>query len=359
MEHVNATLSLSEVDRELTDLDDLAEPVFLTNFSSDMQSPSVRPQQEQRGNMSDFGEGVPQPETTDGSEQKTMSSKTLSEGDEVKVNQRHSDDISPKLPPAPTPGWDETAGNFEHEATSESVVELNYTAAQTQTPGGEVELGELGDKFTSTPGEIESSSIDSEIDMDKKLARKTGGDCDRIYTHRFSLMFCTLILLALIIVCFIFYPKPVELCLNISLDDEEIMEKVLDDEGSYQLNITNPNSIDVHIHGFEITVYYGGVAEENWLLNTEKMDYYIPAHGTLSKNQTYTFTQNCTAAVPIATLDGCLRGYRAYIIYDIVTSFKACVLSFVCHEGIVSKFNYKRDCSEDDMVCTELDLFQF
>jgi len=357
MEHVNATLSLSEVDRELTDLDDLAEPVFLTNFSSDMQSPSVRPQQEQRGNMSDFGEGVPQPETTDGSEQKTMMNKTLGESDVVIVHERHSDDIGPKMPPVPTPGRDETTGDLENEAASESVVEQNDTAAQT--PGGEVELGELGHNFASTPGVIKSSSVDSEMDMDQIPVHKTGADCNCVYTHRFSLLCCTLSLLALVILCFIFYPKPVEMCLNLSLDDEEIMEKVLDDEGSYQLNITNPNSIDVHIHGLEITAYYGGVAKENWLLNTEKMDYYLPAHGTLSKYQTYTFAQNCTAAVPIATLDGCFNGYRRYINYDIVTSFKACVLSFVCHEGIVSKSNYQSACSENDMVCTELELFQF
>jgi len=363
IEQMNSNLSLHG---ELTDVDDLAEPVIITNFSeeyegkSEVKNQSVRPQQKQRRDMTDFGEGVPQPATIDGSEQKTMMNKTLSlsDSDVLIMHKRHSDNKSPSMPPVPTPG-EETAGNLENEASSSSVVEESYMAAQTQTPGGEVELGELGHKFPSTPGAIESSSVDSEIDLDEIIVLKKGGDCDRIYIHRFSLLCCSLTLLAFIIVCFIYYPKPVELCLNLSLDDEEIMEKVLNDEGGYLLNITNPNSIDVHIHGLEITAYYGGVAKENGLLNTEKMDYYIPAHRTLSKNQTYTFTQNCTAAIPITTLNGCFYGYRAYMIYDIVISFKACVLSFVCHEGIVSKSDYKSDCSENDMVCTELEFFQF
>jgi len=350
-------------------VDDLTEPVFVTNFSeeyegkSDVKNQSARPQQEQRSNMTCFGEGVPQPETIEGGEQKTMLSKAMSESEvlimrDSDIINANTPDIykSSDMPTFPTPG-EETAGNLENEATSESVFEQNYTAGQTQTPGGEVELGELGHKCP-TPDAIESSSYYSEIDIQIIVPEK-GGDCDRIYIHKFSLLFCTLTLLTLIILCFIYYPKPVELCLNLSLDDEEIMEKVLNDEGSYQLNITNPNSIDVNIQGLEMTAYYGGVAEENWVLNTEKMDYYIPAHGMLSKNKTYTFTQNCTAAIPIATLNGCFNGYRAYMIYDIVISFKACVLSFVCHEGIVSKSNYQSACSENDMVCTELELFQF
>lgn len=363
------------VQRELTDRYDLEEePVYITNFSKEFESKSEieirrsRPQQEQRGSATNFGEGVllPTMTTTDVGEQKITLNKSLSESAMVIEPERHCEGMSgnntENMPPVPTPGWDETAGISEIEATSESVVGEDYMAAQTQTHGGEVELGELGHKYASTPGAIElteSSSIDAEIDMHLEVPRK-GGDCDRVYVHRFALMFCTFSLLALFVVCFIFYPDPVELCLNLSLDDEDIMGKGLHDKGSYQLNITNPNSVDVHIHDLEITAYYGGVAEENGLLNTEKMDYHIPAHGTLSKNQTYTFAQNCTDAVPIATLNGCFNGYRAYIIYEIVTSFKACVLSFICHEGIVSKSDYKSDCTGgNEMVCTELGFFQF
>lgn len=150
-----------------------------------------------------------------------------------------------------------------------------------------------------------------------------------------------------------------QLCLKLSLDDEELMDKVLNDERNYELNITNPNSIDVDISGLEISVYYGGVAEENGLLNAQKMNYHIPAHSTLSSNHTYTFTQDCTAAVPIAVLHGCYNGYRAYIPFDIVTSFKACVLSFVCHEETVSKSNFESNCPEEEVVCTELGFFRF
>jgi len=363
--HRNSNYSLSVVDGELSELDDYAESVLLTGFSgrsegnTEMKYPSQRPQQEQRGDMTDFGGGVPLP-ATEGGVQKTMLN-SVSEFGEAKLSERDSSEgsspINEERTVIPTPGWHETAGNVEHEPTFESVDDESYMEAQTQDPAGEVELGEIGHKSTFTPGENEISSIDAEIEMEYELAQKSGGDCDRLYAHRFCLMFCTLSLLALSIVCFIFYPDPMELCLHLSLD-EEIIKKVLHDEGSYQLNITNPNSIDVHIHGLEITAYYGGVAEENWLLNTEKMDYYIPANGMLSEKQTYTFAQNCTAAVPVATLNGCYNGHRAYIIYDIVTSFKACVLSFICHEGIVSKSDYKSGCPENDMVCTKLEIFQ-
>jgi len=383
-EQKNSNYSPREMDGELSESEDFAESVLITGVSRrsegipDMKSPSQHPQQEQRGNMTDFGGGVPLPATeggeqktmpsvplpgAEGGEQKTMPNRSLRESGFGKLSERHLEGISPSsesMHVVPTPGYDETAGNFENEPTFESVddEEEYYMEAQTQAPGGEVELGELGHKPMISPGQLDSSSIDAELEMEWEQAHKTGGDCDRLYIHRFSLMFCAFIFLALSIACFIFYPDPLELCLHLSLD-EEIMKKVLHDEGSYQLNITNPNSIDVHIQGLEISAYYGGVAEENWLLNSEKMDHYIPAHSMLSEKETYTFAQDCTSAVPVATLNGCYNGYRTSITYDIVTTFKACVLSFVCHEGIVSKSAYKSGCPENDVVCTKLEIFQF
>jgi len=240
-----------------------------------------------------------------------------------------------------------TAGNDEASSV--------YDIGEGQTPGVEISTRSTN----ATPGGEASSEISDHgaDDTSEELLADKYGDCDLLYPYRILLTLCTLSLLALLVLCFIFYPKPVELCLKLSLDDEEIVEKVLDDEGNYKLNLTNPNSIDVDIHGLEISAYYGGVAEENWLLNAEKMDYHIPAHSTLTSDHTYTFTQDCTAAVPLTTLNGCIKGYRTHIAFEIVTSFKACLLSFVCHEGIVSKSHYKSYCPEDEMVCTELGFF--
>jgi len=247
--------------------------------------------------------------------------------------------------PTPTEGEDNvTAGNQEYEASSAS--------STGPTPGLEMVILSTN----ATPSGEGSSIVFESDDTNIELLHKKGGDCGRIYPYRICLSLCILIALALFILCFIYYPKPLQLCLKLSLD-EEIMENVFDDVGNYKLNITNPNSIDVDIHGLEISAYYGGVAEENWLLNSEMMDYHIPSHSTVSSNHTYTFIQNCTAAVPITTLDGCYAGYRAYITFDIVTSFKACILSCLCHEGIVSKSQYESNCPEDDMVCTDLELF--
>jgi len=252
---------------------------------------------------------------------------------------------------------EEAPDGLEINSKSESLREEGCMSPTTPTPGGEVEMIEAAKEFEATPGEFKILRRIPTYEEEEEA--EEGADCHLFFIHRFCFSFCIVSLLALLLVCFIHYPKPLKLCLKLSLDDDDIMRKVLDDEGSYELNITNPNSIDVHIHGLEIKAYYGGVAEENSLLNFAKMDYHIPSHGTHISNQTYTFTQNCTAAVPISILYGCSRGSRHVIIFDLVTSFKrACVLSFVCQEGIAFKSDYESNCPEDDMVCTELGIFQ-
>jgi len=268
--------------------------------------------------------------------------------------------------PIPTPGGKKQFESTNHvELVPLPVFTPGNDEASSVSPIGEGLTPGIETAIRSTnatpAGECSSEISDPSVadDISEELSLKKEGDCDRIWPYRILLTLCTLSLLALLILCFIFYPKPVELCLKLSLSDEEILEKRLDDEGNYNLNLTNPNSIDVHIHGLEISAYYGGVAEENRLLNAEKMDYHIPAHSTLTSNHTYAFAQDCTDAVPLTTLHGCHNEYRAHITYDIVTSFKACILSFVCHERIVSKSYYKSFCPEDEMVCTKLELFQF
>merc|ERR1719184_99403 len=141
----------------------------------------------------------------------------------------------------------------------------------------------------------------------------------------------------------------------------DIVQKVVNDEGSYEISVTNPNDIDVYIYGLEMKVYYAGVVDTNLLLKADKMDSHIPSQGTWSSNQTYTFTQNSTAAVPIQTFKACSKGYRRFVAFDMVTSLEACVLRFACSGRIVKESLYKSNCpeeSEEDMVCTKFEIFQ-
>jgi len=336
------------------------------------------------------------PDMVHESEEKAKQNKSFSETNKIAIKRFGSTANLEQLPsPVLSPVSEDAARS--NKILNESKIQLELAPLPTFTPGRKKQfestsLLEMELSVVSTPGNDEGSSVypiiagqtpgvemanrhtdatpggevSSEVsdpsiadDTSEELLPKKSGDCDLLFPYRILLTLCTSSLLALAILCFIFYPKPVELCLKLSLSDEEILEKRLDDEGNYNLNLTNPNSIDVHIHGLEISAYYGGVAEENRLLNAEKMDYHIPAHSTLTSNHTYAFAQDCTDAVPLTTLHGCHNEYRAHITYDIVTSFKACILSFVCHERIVSKSYYKSFCPEDEMVCTKLELFQF
>jgi len=333
----------------------------------DVQSPSVIYQQMQRSNNIDTSESA-EVEIVNESHQKTMTDKDLSVIEDIVVSAKPSQNVSQTYTGGhagvPTHGEDVTPGELENEDISEvSVMESKTTAGRTKP---EVEMGDLR---TTPGGEDAPGSSDLSdyagsdevfiIEKDKGIADKPRGDCYRLYIWKFYLTLFILIVLALLIVCFVFWPTPLDLCLKLSLNDQDIMDKLLDDEGGYDLKITNPNSIDIDIHGLEIKAYYGGVAEENWLINAEGMDYHIPALSTWNtSNQTYTFTQDCTAAVPISTLNGCSVGYRKYIPFELVTSFEACLLSFICHEVLIES-EYESNCPEDDWVCTEVEIFQF
>jgi len=348
-----------EVGSQASSEDCVVAPVMLQDASlileqrtTDMlsPSPSVIPQQQQR-----VAEIILA--TVHSAEEESSMSDSLREESKTVPDMR----LGVMSPMEVNPGEDYVTPGDEYVTPGDEYV---TPGDENVTRGNqEVEMVDI------TPGGVDRSSIDNSsilpdslsvdwLQMEGGGVQKKEGDCDRIYPYRICLSLCTTSLMALFIVCFIFYPKPVELCLKLSLDDEDIMEKVLDDTGNYKLSFTNPNSLDVDIYGLEISAYYEGVTEENRLLNARKMDYHISAHSTLRSNHTYTFTQDCTATVPIATLHGCYTGYRSHITYDMVTSFKACVLSFVCHEGIVSKFRYKSNCPEEEMVCTDLGFFQ-
>jgi len=248
--------------------------------------------------------------------------------------------------------------NAPHECISLGYLEATSSSEKIyqnlRTPG-EYEVIELGN--VHSPSRCGSISIDSSSAKAKKERRKIGGDCHQLYSYKCSFTFCALSLLMAFILCFIFNPQHVELCLKLQLDDKDIMQKVLNDKGSYEMNVINPNNIDVYIYGLEIKAYYGGVVDENLLLKADKMDFNIPAHGTYSSDQTYTFIKNSTAAVPIQTFIGCSMEYRQFIAFDMVTSFEACLKKFICPGRIVKESVYKSNCPEDDMVCTKLEIF--
>jgi len=332
----------------------------------DMKSPSVViHQQMQRSKNIDTFESV-EVERVDQSDKKTMTDEDLSVIEKIGVSAKPSQNVSHTYTGehagVPTPGEDVTPGELENEDTSEFSV-TSESKIDAGTAKAEVEMGDLRPTpgGEDTPGNVELSDYDGSdgpevLIMDKNKDR---ADCDRLYIHRFCLTLFILIVLALLIVCFVFYPKPLELCLKLSLDDQDMMEKLLDDEGGYDLKITNPNSIDIDIRDLEIKVYYGGVAEENWLINAEGMDCHIPRLSTWNtSNQTYAFTKDFSAAVPISTFNACSVGYRKYIPFKLVTSFEACSLSFICHEVLIET-EYESNCPEDDWVCIEVEILQF
>jgi len=236
------------------------------------------------------------------------------------------------------------------------------------TPGNSISLGNLKDaavsgcfelelwRIPSSPSGCESISVYPGSTKDHKEERKRGGNCHWLWACKYCFPFCTLCLVTILILCSIFLPYQVELCLKLHLDEKDIIKRVVNDEGSWEMNISNPNSINVYIYGLAIKAYYGGVLDENLLLIADKMDYHIPAYSAHSSNQTYTFVKNSTAAVSIQTFKGCSMRHQRFIAFDMVTSFEACVHKFVCRE-IVKESVYRSNCPEDDMVCTKLEIF--
>jgi len=238
------------------------------------------------------------------------------------------------------------------------------------TPGNNIFLGYRLEEAISDCNEVElrrspssrsgCESISTDLDRywDQKEGRKLEGYCHRLYRYWYCCTFCTLSLWTIFILCFIFFSQEVELCLKLHLDDKDIMQKVLNDEGSWEMNVINPNNIDVYIYGLAIKAYYGGVQDENLFLQADKMDFHIPAHGKHSSNQSYIFVENRTAAVSIQNFTECSMGYGASLTFDMVTSFEACVLKFVCRDMMVKESVYRSNCSDNDMVCTKLEIFQ-
>jgi len=264
----------------------------------------------------------------------------------------------------PTPGEDPTPGraiDSSDGATSYGNSSSSDLLAPTAggmgepTPGGPGEDESFGDDFDQMFETQEE--FDARIREWIKEHGKKEGDFYEFYLHRICCTICTCILIGVFGTCFILFPRPLELCLKFSFDDQDIENKVSGEEGGYELMISNPNTIAVDIYGIEITAYYGGEEKDNRVISAGRKDYHIKGHSNITSLETYVFSQNCTAAVPIATLRSCSEGLRAYMSFNLVYSFKACLLSFLCKENIVFESKYKSNCPEDEKVCTDLNFF--
>jgi len=235
-----------------------------------------------------------------------------------------------------TPMEGTTGGGIGGEATFEE-----------PTPGGLVDhwMGEL-DEF---------GDLDKDIN---NIQKSDIGDCHFCWKHKKCCCFFGIFLLLLLLLCLIFLPKPLHLCVAFTFDDKNAIDKVPGDKGHFDLTITNPNYIPVSIHGFKINAYYGGVADEREVINVARSDYSIGAKNTLkTNNKTYVYAENSARAVPIAALDGCSMGNRAGLTYDLVVSFKGCLMPFLCKSGIVLETSYVNNClREDEWMCTEFEI---
>lgn len=239
---------------------------------------------------------------------------------------------------------------------------MKYVTPMDGTTGGTRGESSLEEP---TPGGLVNQWMDDlkefdgvEQDIDQ-IQKSDIGDCYLCWKHKkCCCCFGTCLLLLLVAVCAFVLPQPLHLCISLSFDDENAMDKVPGDEGQFDLEITNPNYLPVNIHGFEINAYYGGVTVENEVINIPRSDYSIGAKNTFkTKNKTYVYSPNSAYPVPIAALDGCSGGFRAALTYDLVASFKGCMMSFMCKSGIVFETSYVNSClEEDERVCTEFDI---
>jgi len=245
--------------------------------------------------------------------------------------------MTPKKYVTPTDG---TTGGAEGESSLEEA-----------TPG------EMGNEWMDDFKEYDALDEDLDEDIDQ-IQKSDIGDCYICWKHKKCCGCLGICLLLLFLVGVIVLPKPLRLCVALSFDDENAMDKVPGDEGHFELEITNPNYIPVSINGFGISAYYGGVEEEKEVINVARSDYAIGAKNTLkTSNKTYVYAPNSAGAVPIAVLDSCSGGFRADLTYDLVASFKGCMMPFMCKSGIVLETSYVNSClEEDEWVCTEFNI---
>jgi len=256
----------------------------------------------------------------------------------------------------------------ESSEASIQVYEKNHTTpVEFATPDGITGGGHAGESSNEEPitGGLaveqwvddykEFSDLDEEMD---KIQKSDIGDCYYCWKHKKCCCFFVVFLVLFLLACFIILPRPLHLCVTFSFDDKNAIDRVPGDEGHFDLTITNPNYIPVSIHEFEINAYYGGVAEKREVINVARSDYSIGAKNTLkTNNKTYVYAENLAGTVPIAALDGCSMGARADMTYDLVASFKGCLMPFLCKSGIVLEKSYVNSClKDDDWMCTDFEI---
>jgi len=243
----------------------------------------------------------------------------------------------------PTPGGWSTQGDESNSAEYPTPADSGApTPGKYETPGADFEIYETKEEFEAR---ITNWLKDH---GDKK------GDFYEFYVHRICFTLCTFTLLAIFVTCFILFPRPLELCLKFPFNDQDIETKVLGDKGGYELKISNPNKLGVDIIGLEIEAYFGGKNENNRVISAGKKNYHIDGYSNTTSVEDFKFTNNCIDAIPIATLRACSNNQRQYMSFDVVSSLKACLISFVCQNSVISESEYKSNCEKDDWVCTEL-----
>jgi len=249
--------------------------------------------------------------------------------------------------------------------TEKNVIELQPMTAGGPTPGEKLTSDDEDSKSELSAFSLSRpSDPDSEYEFDPFSSEDyhTKGDCAIVNTtrRRWCCIILNLLVWAAFVSCFIFYPHSVELCLRLSFEDWDIADKLSGDKGRYELKISNPNYLDVDIKGLEIKAYYGGVAEANGIININRTDYSIPGHSSHSlTNQTFNFTQDCTAVISPMTLNSCSKGYRAFVDFQLEYTYTGCVFKIICPNRIVFESTYESTCPEDEWVCTKLKVFRW
>jgi len=246
--------------------------------------------------------------------------------------------------------------------TDKNVIEMQPITAGGPTPGEKLTSDDEAKSELSPFSQ--PSDPDSEDDpfVFEDYQTKSIGDCAKLNSkrRRWCCIICNFFALATFVCCFIFYPHSVELCLRFSFEDWDIADKLSGEKGRYELRISNPNTLAVNIQGLEINAYYGNITEENGIINTNRTDYYIPGHSSYNlTNQTFKFTQDCTAVISPTTLNSCSKSYRAFVDFQLVSAYTGCVLEILCQSGIVFESTYESTCPEDEWVCTKLKVFSW
>jgi len=213
---------------------------------------------------------------------------------------------------------------------------------QHETPGDDPSQAE-------TPGGDEPSQMSSQEEFNKTLKGSKN------FCRYGSCMFWYF-LLVLCCICFFLVPRHLEICLRFSFDNDDIAEKLLGDEGQFELEVKNTNFLPVNIFDLDI-IAYSDDSQDAVMNVVQKPDYFINPKTSSFINGTYVFAQNASAFVTNANAYCCSQGLRTELEFNLRFSFKGCLFSFMCMSEVVSEVTFFSDCpGHDEWGCTGFDL---